>query len=445
MRLMQFCQDLYPICRSITGNGVRDTLSYIKNIHPDLNIIEVPSGTKAFDWEVPAEWNINDAYVADENGKKIIDFKNHNLHVVGYSTPINEAMSFSELDKHLHSLPQNPDAIPYVTSVYEKRWGFCITEEQRNKLRKTPEKKYHVKIDSSLEPGFLTYGELVIKGETNREILLSTYVCHPSMANNELSGPCVTTFLAKWLKEQSKLKYTYRILFLVETIGSIVYLSKHLRHLKSHVDAGFVLTCVGDDNTFSYMPSRNGNTLADRAAKITLKYQYPAYKAYSYLDRGSDERQFCAPLVDLPVCSITRSLYGRYNEYHTSLDDLNFISEQGLSLSVDMYKKVISLLEKNKYYVVSTYCEPMLSKYNIYNTLSTGFIDKQTKLMRNIIGYADGKLDLIELCEKLNANPEDICILIKKLLKAGIIQETNEKNWVNALEPVNVPCTEDKK
>lgn len=264
--------ELFPICRSITGNGVRETLARIKE-HIPLQIHEIPSGTKAFDWEVPKEWNIRDAFILDEEGNKVVDFKTNNLHVVGYSIPVDRWLTLRELQEHLHSLPEQPDAIPYVTSYYKEYWGFCISDNQRKTLR---DGRYRVVIDSQLKEGHLTYGEYIIQGKIRKEVFLSTYICHPSMANNELSGPVLTTFLAKWIASAPR-RYTYRIVFVPETIGSITYLSRHLDEMRNNIIAGFNISCVGDERVYSYVPSRYGNTFADKVALNVLKFKHPDF------------------------------------------------------------------------------------------------------------------------------------------------------------------------
>ena len=371
---------------------------------------------------MPDEWNIRDAYVADSDGNRVIDFKANTLHVVGYSEPINQQMNFEELDQHLYSLPDQPDAIPYITSYYKRRWGFCLTEHQRNELRKKPNATYTVHIDSTLTPGHLTYGELVIPGTSDREILLSTYVCHPSMANNELSGPVVTCALAQWIQALTDRRYTYRILFLVETIGSIVYLSHHAQHLKAHTDAGFVLTCMGDDRAYSYIPSRLGGTLADRVATHVLAHHAPDYTAYSYLDRGSDERQYCSPGIDLPVCSVIRSKYGEYPEYHTSLDDLSLISPEGLQGGYEAIRQCIHLLEANRTYTCTTHCEPQLGKRNLYPTVSTKESSAQVRDMMNVIAYADGHHDLLAIAKRIGVYAGDLIPIAHTLLEHGLLE-----------------------
>jgi len=415
--------DLFPICRSITGAGVRETLAYIQNILPPLKIYEIPSGTKVFDWTVPEEWNIRDAFVADEQQNRIIDFQQHNLHVVGYSEPVDKILTFEELDKHLYSLPDQPDAIPYVTSYYNRRWGFCLTENQRIQLRKKSQAKYHVKIDSTLKSGYLTYGELIIAGRTNKEIFLSTYVCHPSMANNELSGLVVTSALAQWIIKQKNRQYTYRIVFIPETIGSITYLSRHIDVMKKNILAGFNVTCVGDERSYSYLPSRHGDTLADRVAQHAFKNMHPNYIMYSYLDRGSDERQYCSPGVDLPVCSVMRTKYGEYPEYHTSLDDLNLITPTGLWGAYNVLLGCIHCIEKNEILKVTLLCEPHLGKRGLYPTLSMkDGDDKQVKNMMNLIAYSDGNHSLLEIADKIGVPMWELFTIVDELKKENLIE-----------------------
>ncbi|CAN2169099.1 M28_like domain containing protein [Candidatus Nanopelagicaceae bacterium] len=422
--MFQWCTDLFPINRSLTGQGVRDTLAYIKALLPELVISEVPSGTKAFDWEVPEEWNIAQAWIRDETGRKILDFKENNLHVMGYSTPVNKTVNREELERHLFSLPDQPMAIPYVTSYYARDWGFCVNEEFRKNLSTGP---FEVFIDSKLAPGSMTYGELIIQGASEDEILLTTYVCHPSMANNELSGPAVLIKIAQLLSNAQGLKYTYRILFLVETIGSIYYISKHINILKKKVQAGFVLTCMGDDRVFSYIPTRNGNTLTDRAAKSILKNMKSDVKYYSWLDRGSDERQFNAPGVDLPIGSLIRSKYGEYPEYHTSLDDLTVISPMGLSGGLNALLGAIEIIEKNGFYKIKVLCEPQLGKRNLYPTTSIKSIYDDTRPRMNTISYLDGKIDLLEVAHLCNLDFEVVWQVVQELLQNGLVEEVSPK------------------
>jgi aminopeptidase-like protein len=399
--MYQWASDLFPIARSLTGEGVRQTLAYLRKLMLGLQIHAVPSGTKAFDWTVPNEWTIRDAFIADQAGRRIVDFNKSNLHVVGYSTPVEGWYRREDLDGHLHSLPDMPDAVPYVTSYYSPAWGFCLSQRQREALR---DDRYFVKIDSELKPGVLNYGELVLEGREKSEILLSTYVCHPSLANNELSGPVVATALARWLARLPERKFTYRIIFVPETIGSIVYLSRHLARMKEHVMAGFVLTCVGDDRAYSFLPSRHGNSLADRAARLAFRDLSISYLPYSFLDRGSDERQYCSPGIDLPVCSIMRSKYGVYPEYHTSLDDLSLISQEGLAGAFRVYRRTLELLEANRTYQAVIPCEPQLGKRGLYPTMSTKESGAHVRTMMNLLAYADGTADLLAIAEKIDAD-----------------------------------------
>ena len=418
--IYQWATDLFPICRSITGQGFRDTLIYIQNILPSLKIFEVKSGTKVFDWEIPDEWNISEAYITDENDKKIIDFKDNNLHVVGYSEAIDEWLSLEELQKNLHSLPNQPSAIPYVTSYYEKKWGFCMSHDQREKLNPG---NYHVVIKSKLSPGVLNYGEIVIPGKSKDEVFLSTYICHPSMANNELSGPTVVMALIQWLYQKKDINNTYRIVFIPETIGSITYLSKNLDLLKDRVIAGFNVSCVGDEGNHSYVPSRSGNTLSDKVAKHVLKNMDPNYISYTWLDRGSDERQYCSPGIDLPVVGISRSKYGEYPEYHTSLDNLDYITPKGLAGSYLALLRMVEILEKNRNFKTTTYCEPQLGKRGLYPSLSHKGSTSNTKPMMNLISYCDGKRSLLEIAEIISVPFWELLEITEQLSTHGLLKD----------------------
>jgi len=418
-QMHDLCRELFPICRSITGNGLRESLMILKRYVPDLKIFEVPTGTKCFDWEVPKEWNINDAYIVTPDGDKICDFKKSNLHVVGYSVPIDRLISFDELQEHLHSLPDQPNAIPYVTSYYEEQWGFCISQNQRDMLIPG---NYRVVIDSKLENGSLTYGELIIPSESSQEIFLSTYLCHPSMANNELSGPVVTVFIARWINSLKKRRHTYRIIFIPETIGSITYLSRNLESMKKNIVAGFNVTCIGDERAYSYLPSRNQKTLSDKAALHTLKHLHSDFITYSFLVRGSDERQYCAPGIDLPICSIMRSKYGCYPEYHTSLDDLDFVTPKGLFGGYQVLKRSIECLELNETLKATILCEPNLGKRGLYPKLSTKNNPSNARVIINFLTYADGVLSNIEIADIINVPLWDLDKIIAKLKKEGLLE-----------------------
>ncbi len=407
---------LFPICRSITGNGVRETLKIISK-HIPIRINEVSSGTKVFDWVIPKEWNIRDAFVEDENGDKIIEFSKNNLHIMGYSTPIDEWIDLSVLEEHLYSLPDQPNAIPYATSYYDEKWGFCICHNDRMKLK---DGKYHVYIDSNLEDGALTYGEYIIPGETADEILLSTYICHPSMANNELSGPAVATFIANWLNSKPR-RYTYRIIFIPETIGSITYLSKHSEELKHKVIAGFNISCIGDDGGYSYVRSPYENTYADRIVDYVLSTKYPDFIKYSYLDRGSDERQYCSPGIDLPLVTLCRSKFGTYPEYHTSLDNLDFVTAEGLYGGYNFVKNCLNAAENNDKYKTTIMCEPQLGKYGLYESGIKGS-SEYTRKIKDFLTYCNGGNDLLWISEKINYSIEHLLPMIEKLKEKNIIK-----------------------
>ena len=412
-------KELFPINRSITGPGVRETLLIIKRELPELNIFEVPTGTKVFDWEVPQEWSVNDAYIVGPDGEKIIDFQNNNLHLVGYSVPINAKLPLEELQRYLYSLPEQPDAIPYVTSYYNQSWGFSLSHHQKESLK---DGIYKIVIDSQLKDGHLTYGEVLVPGDSQEEIFFSTYICHPSMANNEVSGPVVVTALGQWLMSLKNRRYSYRIVFVPETIGSITYLSRNLSQLKERTIAGFNLSCVGDDKTYSYIPSRLGDTLADRTLKHVLKYHAPEFKSYSFLDRGSDERQYCAPGIDLSLAVLCRSKFREYPEYHTSLDNLSIISPSGLAGSLSVMKKVLRTIELNWNYQSTVLCEPQLGKRGLYPTISNKDSYKTIERQMNILAYADGG-SLLEIAENINAPAWELGEIISKLVEHNLLTE----------------------
>jgi aminopeptidase-like protein len=414
-----FASKLWGINRSLTGEGVRQTLTLIKEHLPNLTVKSVPSGTQVFDWIVPPEWHVNEAYITTPNGDKICDFSVNNLHLVGYSIPYSGKITLNELQKHLHSLPEQPNAIPYITSYYDERWGFCLTQEQRDTLE---EGEYKVVINSKLFSGQLNYGELILPGESNEEVFLSTYICHPSMANNELSGPTVVTYLAKWLSQLTTHRYTYRFIFIPETIGSITYLSRNYKHLKKNVVAGFNVSCVGDDRSYSYVPSRNGKTISDTVSKHVLKWIDPDYTVYNWLDRGSDERQYCAPGIDLPIASILRTKYGQYPEYHTSLDNLkDVVTPKGLEGGYNAIRRALELLEKNRNYKVNVLCEPQMGKRGLYQTLSIKKKDEQGRLMMDFISYCDGKNSLLDIAELIGVPAWNLYEIVSKLEAHNLI------------------------
>lgn len=422
--MYEFVKRIFPICRSITGNGVRETLKIMQEYAPDIKVHEVPSGTQVFDWTVPSEWNIEDAYVENEEGERVIDFKETNLSVVGYSLPMDEMLSLEELKKIVFVEENQPEVIPYVTSYYRERSAFCTS---KNRLDTLPEGTYHAVIKSSLNPkGSLTYGEAVIKGECDKEILISTYLCHPSMANNECSGPAVSIFLQKYLKSLPKLKYSYRFIYIPETIGSITYLSRNYETLKQNVVAGINLSCVGDNNDYSFVQTRYGNSLTDKMLHNLLSFHYPEYKTYSFLERGSDERQFCAPGIDLPVCSFCRTKYGKYAEYHTSADNLTYISPEGLGGALELLTKFVQAMEHNAKYRVKCLCEPQLGKRGLYPTVSKKGSYDAVKALTDFIAYADGTNDLVEISNIIH-QPVDILIPIAdKLLENDLIEIAEE-------------------
>jgi aminopeptidase-like protein len=388
--------ELYPICRSITGYGVRQTLNILQK-HIPLNIYEVPSGTKAFDWEVPREWNIRDAYIKNSKGKKIIDFNKSNLHVLNYSIPVNKKVSLGELKKHVYTLPDRPQWIPYRTSYYQENWGFCMSH---NQFKKLPEDTYEVFIDSSLEKGNLTYGEFYIKGEREDEVLISTHVCHPSLCNDNLSGIVVSASLARIMSSITPAN-SYRFLFIPGTIGSIVWLSKNENRINK-IRHGLVATLLGDDSDFTYKRSRIGNAEIDRAVEHYLKSANKPYKIIDFIPYGYDERQYCSPGFNLPVGCLTRKQHGEFPEYHTSADNLDFVKPEKLAESLSVYIEILNILENDITYVnLNPKCEPQLGKRGLYDKIGG---TSETQIMQVaalwILNMSDGNNSLLDIADR---------------------------------------------
>lgn len=424
--LHNLARHLWPYPRSLTGDGVRQTLSVLTEYLPGLRIHEVPSGTEVMDWVVPDEWRVHSAYLEDENGARVVDWAHSNLHLVSYSEPVDTWVEWTDLQSHLHSDEELPSAIPYVTSYYNRTWGFCLTHSDR--LQLTPG-RYRAVIDSELRPGTLTYGEWILPGETDREVFISTYVCHPSMANNELSGPVVAVGVARWLMSLPSRKYTYRFVFVPETIGALTYLHFNLPQLQERTVAGFNLTCIGDEGDYSYLASRRGDLPIDRIAQRVVASR-PQPVVYSYLDRGSDERQYCAPGVDLPLVSLMRTRYGVYPEYHTSLDDLDtVVTPQGLQGGLDLVRDSIEQLEASVYFRTPVKGEPQLGKRGLYHTFHARTVEDEVLLRTHVLAYADGQHSLEDMAELFERSPEDLSIIIDELIDHGLLER------VDVLEP----------
>lgn len=390
--MYELAKKLFNIPRSITGDGFRRSLD-ILNLAAGGGITKfsIPSGTKCFDWIVPAEWIVRDAYIVAPSGEKICEFKKHNLHLLNYSAPVHKTLSLKELQSHLYSLPHLPDAIPYVTSYYEKRWGFCIGHNQRTSLK---DGIYEVFIDTEFNSkGELNYGEILVPASScsKDEILISTYLCHPQMANNELSGPVVLTELIKWVKTLKNREFNYRFIIVPETIGSICYISKHYEALKQNVKAGFVLSCIGDERAYSVVLSPDEDSLSDKAALHTVKFLSKNPQIYSFLYRGSDERQFNTPDLNLGIVTLCRSKFGEYKEYHASLDDLSLITKKGLEEGLLYAKNMILNLEINKTYRLNTTCEPNLGSRGLISTINKGAYPSDMTLIRDFLAYCNGK------------------------------------------------------
>jgi aminopeptidase-like protein len=413
--------ELSQINRSITGKGTLKLLDIIKKEFKDLKICKIQSGEKIFDWKVPPEWNVNEAYIVDKFNNKIINLENNNLHLVGYSIPVNKIISKKKLISHLHSLPNQPNAIPYLTSYYQKNWGFCVNEKQKKDIIKKYNSidKFKIVINSSFNNrGYLNYGELLLKGKSKQEILISTYICHPSMANDELSGTIVSMSLIKYFKNFKKLNKSLRFIFVPETIGSISYLSKNLNYLKSNLVAGYNLTCIGDEKKHSCMLSKYRNTQADFSLLEAYKKLNIKYKEYNFLKRGSDERQYNSPGIDLPIASIFRSKYGEFPEYHTSLDNFDLVTKKGLIGGFKIAKTAINLILKKIIPINLIMCEPQMGKRGLYPMVSKkdNTLKKITRHYMNFLQYSDGKNDLEIISKIINLN-KNMTLKIYNILK----------------------------
>ena len=415
---------LFPICRSITGKGTLKTLKLIKKEFKDLKIKKIKSGEKVFDWVIPPEWNIKEAYIVDKNGVKIVDFKNNNLHIIGYSIKVNRIIKKKDLIKNLFYLKAQPEAIPYITSYYKKRWGFCLTYNQFKEIniKYSDEDAFKVVINSNLNNnGSLNYGELIIKGKSRKEILISTYICHPSMANNELSGPIVSMSLINYFIGK-KLNKTLRFIFIPETIGSIAYLSRNLKYLKRYVIGGYNLSCIGDERKHSCMLSKNENSPSDEALLLSYKkMNIRNYKIYPFLNRGSDERQYNSPGIDLGITSIFRSKYTEYPEYHTSLDNFNVVTLKGLTGGYNVAKNSIKIIQNNTYPISKILCEPQMGKRGLYPTLSVKSKRKETKKFMDFLQYSDGFNSLNKISKLINLDIKSTKKIYKILSKNNLL------------------------
>ena len=420
--LHQLIRRLYPICRSITGDGVRQTLKVLQEYTP-LTIHEVPSGTIVFDWTVPKEWNIKDAYIKNSKGERLVDFQKCNLHVLNYSTAIKKKMSLDELKAYTFSLPEHPDWIPYRTSYYKENWGFCLSHNQLSAL---PDGEYEVFIDTSLQDGHLTYGEYYLKGQTDAEVLISTHICHPSLANDNLSGVALAVFLASHLSKLA-LKYSYRFLFTPGTIGSITWLSLNEATV-SRIKHGMVLACVGDRGKITYKKSRHGLAEIDRVVAQVLKDSGDPYEIVDFSPYGYDERQFCSPGFNLPMGCFMRTPHGQFPEYHTSADNLEFVQPECLGDSLSKCLKIVQLLERNRTYLnLNPKCEPQLGKRGLYGQIGGQTDGRVQELaMLWVLNLSDGNHTLLDIAEQSGLKFGLIKKAADMLLEHDLLKEDTE-------------------
>jgi len=420
-KLFNLIKQLYPICRSITGDGLRKSLQIIKNRIP-VEIHELPTGTKAFDWAIPKEWNINDAWIKNSKGEKIVDFNQSNLHVLNYSIPVDKILTVEELKEHLYTIPEQPALIPYRTSYYKEQWGFCLTHNQFISL---PEDNYHVFIDSTLEKGSMTYGELFIEGKTKQEVLISCHICHPSLCNDNLSGVSVAVHLAEFLLNK-ELRYSYRFLFIPGTIGSIAWLSQNEKKVGT-IKYGLVLSCVGDPSDVTYKKSRRGDAEIDRIVERVLTDSNEQYEIRDFVPYGYDERQFCSPAFNLPVGCFMRTPFGEFPEYHTSADNLDFVTPEALADSFSTLKEVINVIENNNMYLnLNPKCEPNLGKRGLYKLIGGDTEDEIDQMaILWVLNLSDGDHDLLDIAQRAEISFDKIKRAAEALWDVNLLKKVS--------------------
>jgi aminopeptidase-like protein len=410
-------RELYPICRSITGDGVRETLRILSR-HVPLSVVEVPTGTAVLDWTVPREWNVRDAWIKDASGRRVVDFRKSNLHVVSYSVPVRARLPLGELRKHLHSLPDRPDWVPYRTSYYAESWGFCLSQRQLDAL---PEGEYEVSIDSSLEPGHLTYGELVLPGETDDEVLLSTHVCHPSLCDDNLSAIAVSVFLARRMAHATSRRYTLRFLYAPGTIGAITWLARN-RERASRVKHGLTLVCLGDGHPFTYKRTVEGGTEIDRVVEHVLRETGGEHRVIDFFPYGYDERQYNSPGFRLPVGSLMRGRHGEFPEYHTSADDCDFVRPESLAQSLEVCTRILDVLEGNRRYRnLSPWGEPQLGRRGLYRAVGGTDIPGVELAMLWVLCLSDGTRSLLDVAERSGLEYRAVRSAADLLLAHGLL------------------------
>lgn len=417
--MMDLVRKLYPMCRSITGSGTRATIAALQEWIP-LQVYEVPSGTEVFDWTVPKEWNIRDAFIADVEGNRVVDFRNSNLHVLNYSIPVRARVSRETLQEHLYSLPEQPDLIPYRTSYYSERWGFCVSERQRNLLT---DDEYEVCIDSSLTDGSLSYAEAVFPGDSQNEVLFYTHICHPSLCNDNLSGIAVAAGVGRWLAQREERRYTYRLVFGPGTIGSITWLSRNRARLDS-IAHGLVLGLLGDKAPHTYKKTRSGDAKIDQIVEYVLEKSGGPYRIRGFSPYGYDERQFGSPGIALPVGRLTRSENGEYPEYHTSADNLDMVAEDRLQESLRLVCEVINILENDRRYRnLEPYCEPQLGRRGLYRSTGGADIGDRESAMLWLLNRSDGASSLLDIALESNVDFASLVAVAEDLKNARLLQE----------------------